>query len=162
MTSQPNTDERERCQHVCVIGRVCYEYWWDGVQWCHATPSTVRPIGCPTAERDRLMYNTSLQERRVMVGAGQYNTLCRHREPIEAEMNENDAQTICFDCEDTHQLSCLCFGQNGIPNDCKTYDARREIVEGEPTSRYDIHQELSGCQVELHPALYWELIDGSE
>ena len=147
---QPTDTERlTKCVNVCVIGRMCHEYYWNGIHWCHANNSTVCPLGCPTADRNRASYNESLKARRLSVGRPTTSIVCRHREPIEGEVDENDCQTICFDCEATHQLSCLCWGQNGVPEDCPTYNARRAIVEGEPTSRYDTHQELSNGQIEL-------------
>jgi len=150
-TIQPTDSERlTRCVNVCVMGSVCHEYYWNGIHWCHANESTVRPLGCPTADRAHEAYWESIKARRIAVGLSPHSMVSRHREPSEAPNYENGAQTICFDCEPTHQLSCLCWGQKGVPNCCPTYDARRAIVEGEPTSRYDTHQELSDGQIELN------------
>jgi len=140
MTTQPTDDERlTKCVNVCAIRRrMCDEYYWDGIHWCHATERTVRPLGCPTAERTRKAHWDSIHTRRINVGLSAHSTTARHRESEEASNYENDAQTICFDCESTHQLSCLCFGQNGVPDDCPTYNARRIIINA--TSRYDIQE----------------------
>lgn len=146
--TQPTAEE----QRTCMCGSIC-QWWYTStrrVGYCMASSRDTRPIGCPVAERARVAYNQSLQERRVAVGRPAYSMVCSHRDPIEAEMNENDCQTICFDCEATHQLSCLCFGHDGVPDDCDTYNKRRLVVDGCPTSRYDTHRKLSDGQIELN------------
>lgn len=105
---------------------------------CHVKPSDVRPLGCPTFHTSREAHWDSVHARRIAIGKSPYSTTARHRELNEAVNYENDEQTICYDCEATHQLSCLCFGHNGVPADCVTYNARRTVIDA--TSRYDIRE----------------------